>query len=272
MSALFTPQQIEQMSYTDFVGFVNQWNVPPGAYNTLTSWRIFSEISAQSKILEVACTTGFSGREIALMTGAGVTGIDISEASVKAAIANQQAYAPDAHLRYEVADALTYEPRKMFSHVITGAALRFFPDPDAALKHLINLLAPDGYILSTEFYTVKPIPRTLAQQAFQVFDIQVTQQEYKDVMSVYRDLTLMHEERREIYHETEAELKHYCDSTIERFARVNPDYDERALRTCQRRLMEIKETSNRLRPYQNYNVLIHKADSRYYPHRYTEVF
>lgn len=272
MSNPLNADQIEKMAYTDFVGLINQWNVPPGAFNTLTSWRVFGNITNKSNILEVACTTGFSSREIALATGARAIGIDLSEVSVKSAIANKDAYAPDSDLHYEAGNGLTYSSEEKFTHIIVGAALRFFPDPDNALAHIVSLIAPGGYLLSTEFYCIKPIPDSLVEDASKIFNITVTQDEYKQVMAMYRDLTLIHEERHDIYEETESELEFYCNSTIERFAQDNPEYELSALDALRRRLLKVKQMSNLLRPYQNYNVLVHKVDTRYYPHRYTELF
>ncbi len=60
-----TPEFIKQLSYTDFVGFINQWNVLPGSYSTLSKWAIYSRMNKNSRLLEVACTTGFSSRELA---------------------------------------------------------------------------------------------------------------------------------------------------------------------------------------------------------------
>jgi len=64
-----TPEFIKQLSYTDFVGFVNQWNVLPGSYSTLSKWANYSRMDKNSRLLEVACTTGFSSRELATLAG-----------------------------------------------------------------------------------------------------------------------------------------------------------------------------------------------------------
>ena len=50
------------MPYIEFVGFINQWNVLPGAYVTLSKWARFSNLTKTSKILEIACTSGFSSK------------------------------------------------------------------------------------------------------------------------------------------------------------------------------------------------------------------
>ena len=64
-----TSEYVKSISYTDFVGLINQWNVLPGSYNTLSKWANFSGLNKKSRLLEVACTTGFSSRELALLSG-----------------------------------------------------------------------------------------------------------------------------------------------------------------------------------------------------------
>ena len=78
-----TPEFIKQLSYTDFVGFINQWNVLPGSYSTLSKWAVYSKMNKNSRLLEVACTTGFSSRELATLTGCSGEGFDLSEGSIE---------------------------------------------------------------------------------------------------------------------------------------------------------------------------------------------
>lgn len=267
-----TVKDISTLSYTSFVGLINQWNVPPGAFVTLKKWEIFSQLSTTSKLLDVACTTGFSSRELARISGCHATGIDISADSVAAAERNAMTYAPGSQLAYQVIDALEFTSDQPFSHILVGAALRFFPEPVAALNHLLSLLAPDGYFLSCEFYTTQPLPPALVERAHEVFDIDVTQAPYKEVMSIYKNLTLVYEDRNTPLQETETELQYYCQSTIAAFAATHPEVAPDVLRAMYERLYRIKVMSNDLRPYQAYNVLIHKRDSRFYPYRYTELF
>ena len=44
-------EEINKMSYPDFVGYINQWNVLPGAHVTLSKWAVFSRMDEKSKIL-----------------------------------------------------------------------------------------------------------------------------------------------------------------------------------------------------------------------------
>lgn len=124
-----TAEEISNCSYTDFVGLVNQWNVLPGSYSTLSKWATYSGLNRKSKILEVACTTGFSSRELALMTGCSGVAFDISEKSVQMAQYNKKQYAPNIRIKYLCANGYEYQQDTPATHIIFGAALRFFPDP-----------------------------------------------------------------------------------------------------------------------------------------------
>ena len=39
---------IKKMSYTQFIAFIDQWNVPPGALNTINQWSVFGHVSEKS--------------------------------------------------------------------------------------------------------------------------------------------------------------------------------------------------------------------------------
>lgn len=270
--AEITPQFVRDISYTDFVGLVNQWNVLPGSFVTLSKWVQFSGINNNSHILEVACTTGFTSRELALMTGCSGIGFDISEASVEMAKYNKKKYASKIRVDYMCQDGYKYETNKKFTHIIFGAALRFFPDPTKMLKRSLDFLENGGKILSTEFYTVKPIPKALIKKAQKVFNITPTEIPYKEVMKIYSGLEVVYEDRNVLVQETPDELAHYCKSTIYRACAMLKIDDKSVYRAMYDRLYQIKEMSNLLRPYQNYNVLVLRYRKSVYPNRYVELF
>src|SRR3989344_8129117 len=111
------------MPYTDFVGFINQWNVLPGAINTLSKWRVFSNLNENSKILEIACTTGFSSRELAIISKCSGKAFDISEKSIESAIQNKKIYSPNIKIDYFVKDGYKFKTEEKFTHIILGASL-----------------------------------------------------------------------------------------------------------------------------------------------------
>lgn len=268
-----TKEGVLAMSYTDFVGFVNQWNVPPGAYVTLSKWKTYGHVNEHSRILELACTSGFSLRELAVMSGCSGIGIDISKLSVEMAQFNKEKYATHIAVDYIHADGMLYEPETKFSHVVVGAALKFFSDQQKIVDRIVSTYLEDGgLLLASPFYVTKDIPENLVEKAKKIFGIDITTEGYHEVMNNYRGFEVLYEDRCAIIEETDDELKHYCNSTIERACNIRAITDPAIKQAMFDRLMEIKKMSNDLRPYQMYTILILRYRSHIYPNRYTELF
>ncbi len=215
-----TPEFIKQLSYTDFVGFINQWNVLPGSYSTLSKWAVYSQMNKNSRLLEVACTTGFSSRELATLTGCRGEGFDLSEGSIEMANYNKKRYAPEINFSYQVADGYKYKPRGKFTHIAVGASLKFFPDPEKMVSRYISMLEDGGYILAAPFYVVSTIPNNLIKRAQKVFGITPTNVSYKEITQLYNKFEIIYEDRNELIQETESELEYYCKSTIDRACEI----------------------------------------------------
>lgn len=267
-----TPEYIKHISYTDFVGLVNQWNVLPGSYVTLSKWAKFSALNKKSRLLEVACTTGFSSRELALISGCSGVGLDLSAKSVKMANYNKEKYAPNIDFSYVVADGYGYKDTKKFSHIVVGASLGFFPDPDKMLERCINMIDDGGYILAAPFYATKPLPKQIIKKSQKVFEITPTGIPYKDIMRLYNKLEIIFEERNNLVQETEDEIHYYCKSTISRACNMLKIKDENIYNAMYDRLYEIKKTTNELRLYQMYSVLVLRYRKSVYPNRFVELF
>lgn len=272
MSNKISVEEISEMSYTGFVGFINQWNVLPGAYTTLSKWIHFADIDSDSIILEVACTTGFSSREIALLTGCSGKGFDLSEPSIDAARKNKEVYAPDVDLEYFVKDGYDFSTDEKFSHIILGASLGFFPNPEKMVNICVQHLEEEGLLLASPFYVTKDMPEDLIEEFVDVFDIQPTTKSYKEIMRHYRNFEILYEDRNKLVPETEEELDHYCNSTVDRICKEKSIDDVKVRKAIYDRLYRIKEMSNALRPYQQYSVLVLRYRKQVYPNRYVELF
>lgn len=273
MSTSISKENILEMSYADFVGFINQWNVLPGAYTTLSKWAKFSNLDRDSRILELACTSGFSSRELANLTGCSGIGIDISKPSIETAQYNKKEYSPDIKIEYLCADAYTFDPEKKFSHVVIGASLKFFANPEALIDRIVHqYLLDGGILLASPFYVTKPVPNELMERARSVFGITITTESYKEIMKMYSGLEILYEDRCHIVKETDEELSHYCNSTIDRASKIRAIPESDTKQVMYDRLMEIKKMSNDLRPYQMYSVLVLRYRSNIYPQRYIELF
>jgi ubiquinone/menaquinone biosynthesis C-methylase UbiE len=265
-------KDLKNMSYTDFIGFINQWNVLPGAYNTLSKWKTYSNLDKRSYLLEIACTTGFSSRELSIISGCSGLGIDISKKSIDAALKNKKIYSPYINIKYKTADAHSFISKKLFTHVVVGSGLGFFDNPKAMLEHIPNLLTEGGMLLASPFYVNKKIPQKLVKKAKKIFGINITQQNYKEIMSLYSDYEILFEERNILISETNEELEHYCISTLKKLKEEGVKLNDEEYKIAYDRLMEIKLMSNELRPYQGYIVIVLRYRKYTYQKRCVELF
>jgi len=265
-------QFINKISYPDFVGLINQWNVLPGALSTISEWVVFSKMDAKSYILEVACTTGFSSRELAQLTGCSGIAYDLSNHSVHMANYNKQHFAKGININYIQADGYEFTSKKNFSHIVIGASLKFFPDPKKILANNIEMLCDEGYILASPFFTVCDIPKNKLAEAKKIFGITPTVEKYKEIMKIYKGLEIVYESRKSIFQETEEEMQHYTESTVNRACKMLGIKDNKVKTAMYNRLLNIKRMSNDLRPYQNYTVLVLRYRKNIYPNRYIELF
>jgi len=269
---VITAEYIKNISYTDFIGLVNQWNVPPGAHTTLSKWACFSRLTQKSKLLEIACTTGFSSRELSLYSGCSGEAFDFSEEEIEMAKYNKKKYAPQIDFSYFVADGYKYKPKSKFTHIVIGASLGFFQYPDKMLEKCINMLEDDGYILAAPFYLIKPLPNNLIKKAKRIFGITPTTVSYKEVVKLYNKLEIIFEDHNRLIQESEEELDYYCMCTIDRACKMLNIEDPKIYKSMYDRLYEIKKMSNDLRPYQMYSVLVLRYRKSVYPNRFVELF
>lgn len=155
-------RRIADMSYTAFVAFVNQTNVPPGSYSTLTKWKNNSNLNADSQVLEVACTTGFSINALVKDVGCKGVGIDLCKDSVGQARVNANDMGVGDKVDFKAVDGTVFESESKFSHVVVGAGLGFFPQPELMVENICRLFGASGYLLASPFYTVGDIPQKKA--------------------------------------------------------------------------------------------------------------
>lgn len=265
---------VKELSYTDFVWELNQWNSLPGWYTTLNKWINFWNIDKNSYYLDVACTTWLKSRTISELTGCRSVGIDVSEKSINAANFNLNNYSDLKNVEYFCTDWTEFHTKERFTHISFWASLRFFQSPEKMISNSVNNLLQDWwYILASEFFVSNKLPKDLCDHFYSIFDIYPTNVWYKEVMNYYKWFEIMYEDINEIIKETEEELSHYCHSTVMRyFKEKNIPYSEELYDCIYKRLYNIKNMSNELRSFQKYNVLVLRYRKKVYPNRYIELF
>ncbi|MFD7645675.1 class I SAM-dependent methyltransferase [Kitasatospora sp. NPDC059795] len=259
-------------NYPDFVAMVNQTNVMPGAHATLNTWALHSRLGRQHHLLDVACTTGFTSRELARLTDCAATGFDLSADSVALARYNHQLLDPSLRLAYHQADGTTFTSEHTFTHIAVGAALGFFPDPPAMARRLLNLLAPDGYVLASPFWAPEPLPDHAAAVRRDVFGITSPMETRDQALALFAGLDVLHQADHTLTPEPADAIDHYCRSTVDRVLDQSGGTEPAVRSAMTERLRQIKHATNTLRAHQHYTVLVLRYDARTYPNRYVELF
>lgn len=272
MNANISKELIDGMSYTDFIAFIKQTNVPPGSFSTLTKWRINSGIDQNSNIFESACSTGFSLLNLVRNGNCKGVGVDISRRSIETAKEIAVNMDLSDKVSFDCCDATIYQSKEKFSHIVLGAALGFFDNPSLMMKNILSMIDESAYVLASPFYGIKEMPNELVVESRRILGITPTIKNYKEIMKLYHGFDIEYEDRSESIPETEDEISHYCHSTITRACQDRNIVDNHLYKTLYDRLYEIKAVCNRLREYQRYTVLILKYNRAHYPNRYVELF
>lgn len=270
---MYTKQEIENMNYTDFIASIGQWNVPPGSFSTINEWAVYGHVTEKSKVLEIACTTGFSGRELAKLTGCSVFGIDISELSVKQAKLDAAYYAPECDLKYENLDFYSLPLNQKYTHIILGAAIQFFSDREKLIQIISELLVDGGMVLVSPYYLTKEaLPDNVIESAKRVINIYPTNFGYDVAIEFYRDFEVLYQSRKNIVIETDEQMRKYTDDTVNRWIQRTEENDQEVIKSVRDRLWEIKVVCNNIHKYHSYSVMVLRYEARVYPNRFVELF
>jgi SAM-dependent methyltransferase len=267
-----TAEQVWAASYPDFVAMVNQTNVMPGAFATLNAWALYARMDARSTLLDVACTTGFTSRELARLTGCRALGFDLSPAAVALARFNHHISTPNLNLDYVRADGMTFDPGRSFSHVAVGAALGFFPDPAAMAQRAVGLLEDGGYLLAAPFWCDTTLPEEVAAIRRDVFGIRTPMETRAQVLGLFRGLDVVYQADHTLAPETDDQIDSYARSTVARACKQAGICDPHVRDAMHARLRLVKGATNRLREHQRYTVLVLRYTAATYPDRYVELF
>ncbi len=266
-------EKLKNMSYTEFISYSHQWNIPPGSFSTLSEWITFGRIDKSSRVLEIACTTGFSSREIAKITGCSAVGIDICKASIEIAKFNKEKYGKELDLKYFCEDAYKFKSKEKFTHIILGAALGFFEKPQCILENLNDLLVDGGIILVSPYYLKnEELSKELIEKTKNIIQIIPTNFDYYTAIKPYENFEVLYESRKNIIPENKNQMIKYCSDTVNMACEINGISDNNIKQYMFDRMYEIKDVCNELHKKFGYSVMVLRYRKDIYPNRFVELF
>jgi ubiquinone/menaquinone biosynthesis C-methylase UbiE len=167
---LIEKNYINEMSYADFLAFIKYENTPPGSIGTISKWIRKGKLSKNSKLLEIACNTGFSSRAINNYLGCEIHGFDISEKAISEARNLVNKLKNNIHFSVGDAHDMPYE-NSIFTHIIAGCTFGFFDDMRKVLEECYRVLKPGGIICVSNFYYHRNPPDSLVFEVNKLVDI-----------------------------------------------------------------------------------------------------
>jgi SAM-dependent methyltransferase len=251
---------IESMSYPDFVGYLRQQNTPPGAIDTIFSWIQWSGISKDSFLLDVACSTGFSSRSAARLTNCRGIGIDLSHAAIYVAAEESTAFDLQDRLTYIVGDVVNIPCEdQTFSHALAGCSFSFMQEKKRALREVYRVLSEGAALCVANFFydstpdsnVIGAVEETIGFKP----EIDWTYSFWHDFLS---DLFKM---EKSVFYDLptldESTLYRKVENVISHSAQLNlPNVSLELRKLCFNRLLNIRRVLNQQRLYQKYAVEI----------------
>ena len=162
---LLKPEDIRAMSYNELIGVVRETNRPPGGTEAIKVIAREAYLAAGKTVLEVGTSTGFSAVEIASLTRASVTAIDINAVSLATARARADEAGVGECVSFEIQDAcnLAY-PDRSFDLVLCGNVTSLLDEPKQALHEYIRVLNIGGFLAAIPMYYRSQPPRELVRR------------------------------------------------------------------------------------------------------------
>jgi ubiquinone/menaquinone biosynthesis C-methylase UbiE len=214
----YTSKDIKEMNYNELIGVTRETNRPPGGVNSILEVLKNTFIDEHSSVLEVGTSTGFTALEIARLSGASVTAIDINEDSLAEGKLRADTLGI-ANISFEVgnAESLRYDDDS-FDVVFCGNVTSIVNNREAALREYARVLRPGGYLVAIPmFYIKEPSSSLLANvsEAIRV-DIQVHDKNYWKSMFVTQNLELLKEIDYAFDLIEDAEIEEYVQDILSR--------------------------------------------------------
>jgi SAM-dependent methyltransferase len=142
----------------------------------------------QFSILVAGCGTSQAAKHAVRWPAAQVTGVDLSAASVSATEALKQKYALDNLQVHQLSIERVGELGRTFDQIVCTGVLHHLSDPDAGLRVLRSVLAPDG---AMQIMVYAPYGRTgiyMLQQFCRQLGIHATDDEIGDLVTALKAL------------------------------------------------------------------------------------
>lgn len=204
--------QIEKLNYSEYVGLVKETNRPSGGIKTVHKVCLNAFIKENDKVLEIGSNTGFTSINIARLTDADVTGIDLIEESINESKRKAE-LEKNLNLKFKKGSVtnLPYED-ETFDVLWLSNVLSFITDKEEAIKECFRVLKNNGFLVFIPIYYLSNPPRNILEQVEKAIDAKIDVKTKKDWINLintfpYPNRVIYQEDF--IYKDVDSEINSY---------------------------------------------------------------
>ena len=255
----YSSEEIEKLSYTDFISLIKEENRPSGGKKTIREIVMNSFITSNSNVLEIGCTNGFSSIEMNKLTNCNVIGIDINKNSIQNArekILLNHLNEEKVSFEYGNAEDLSNFDDESFDLIICGNAISFISDKGKALKEMIRVLKPNGFISIVPIW-YKCIPREdVINKVNKELGFNIKCYYENDWLDFSKyGLELYLKKDFEFIYSTKEQIENYVNYMIDSKEHLKI-YSEKDINLMKKRWQRIIEVFNENLSFTNYSVIL----------------
>lgn len=170
-----TADEINKMSYNQLIALTRETNRPPGGIETLRRVAQATFLRPGNTILEIGTSTGFTAIELARITGANVTAIDINPVALQESAERAERFQVSHLVTFKQEDATALGlPNETFDLVFCGNVTSLVSQREQALREYRRVLKPGKYLAAVPMYYVREPCAELVQRVSEAIQVSIT--------------------------------------------------------------------------------------------------
>lgn len=209
-----TIQEINDLSYTDFIALIKETNRCPGGKDTIRRVIQNSFINRESRILEIGSNTGFTSLEVAHLVKCRVDGIDVSKNCVLEAKnkLSQDTEEIKKLVNFQIGSAYKIPfDNGTFDLLIVGGATSFMDKKSKAVSEYVRVVKPWGFISVTQLFYAKTPPTKVVDAVSEAIGVKINPWGKDQWLSIFIEQT----NKLEKYYFYESRLTHREPKSID---------------------------------------------------------
>lgn len=257
MNRDITANELEEMDYVSFMGFLNETNRPPGGKESLRLMAQNAFLNHTSYVLHSGCNTGYCSFELSHLTKCRVQAIDINDSMLESAKA-RLSIEPEPYrnlINFKKGDAHSLEfEDNTFDLVMSGGSTAFMSDKSKVVQEYVRVCKSYGFVGDVFLYYHQKPPQDLVNKINTKLQINIQNWDLDYWTSLYTneglELYYLHQAKMPVQ-PTDSDVLNYCKTMV---AHLSLKGEVEAL--CTEKLYGYMSLFNQNNEFLSYGVLL----------------